>query len=77
MRVLGAILGTIGLAKGVALAAAPHEFIKMWTSDDVPPWIRDVAKPWLKLPEETLRQTGAGLILVSSVLLCVSSHRER
>ena len=77
MRVLGAVLGAIGLAKGVALVAAPREFVRMWTAEDLPPWIRERAQPWADLPEETLRQTGAGILFISTVLLCVSSHRER
>lgn len=76
MKTLGKVLAGIGLAKGIALLAAPHDFLKVWTQDSMPPWLREQAKPWLKLSEETLRPVGAGLMLLSVVMLCLAEERR-
>jgi hypothetical protein len=71
-------LGTIGLAKGLSLATSPHAFLRIWTADELPPWIREQVKPWLKLPEETLRPIGAGVVLLSVVMLLLAQgHRGK
>lgn len=76
MRTLGMILGTIGLAKGLALATSPHAFLRMWAADELPPWIREQVKPWLKLPEDTLRPVGAGVVLLSVAMLLLAQERR-
>jgi uncharacterized protein YjeT (DUF2065 family) len=73
MDTIRKVIGGLMLAEGAAIIASPHGYLKMWAQRSMPRWVREQAKPWLKMPESTLRLVGASMVVASGLML-TSAH---
>lgn len=73
MRTLGAIIGGITMIKGALILAAPGQYLRFWTREGMPDWVRRQASLWRSVPESALRQAAVGTMATGALMLSLAT----